>query len=85
MADGLEIQWDGKSYKVKEDQLFELIEAIERHVTLPELLAMIGAGRPNFSAIARPFREMLVFSGVREVPSLIDLRRMPHSRKAATK
>lgn len=73
---GLSISWGGKVYAVPESQMFELIEAVERHVSLPELLAMIGSGKPNFSAIARPFHAMLVFTGVRDVPPLIDLRRM---------
>jgi hypothetical protein len=73
---GLTINWDGRDYKVAEDQTFELIEAIERHITLPELMMMIGGGRPNFSALARPFHEMLKHAGVRNVPELIELRRM---------
>jgi hypothetical protein len=73
---GITINWDGRDYKVPEDQAFELIEAIERHITLPELMLMIGGGRPNFSALARPFHEMLKHAGVRNVPELIELRRM---------
>lgn len=72
----LTITWDGKDYRVAEDQTFELMEAIERHITLPDLLVMVGSGRPNFSALARPLHEMLKYAGVRNVPSLLDLRRM---------
>jgi hypothetical protein len=73
---GLTLNWGGKSYTVPEGQMFELIEAVERHVTLPELLSMIGSGRPNFAAMARPFHAMLTFAGVRDVPPMIELRRM---------
>ena len=73
---GLTLSWDGKSYTVHESQMFELIETVERHVSLPELLAMIGSGKPNFSAMARPFHSMLVFAGVKNAPTLIELRRM---------
>ena len=76
MTSGLTIKWAGKAYNVPERQMFELIEAVERHVSLPELLAMIGSGRPNFSAIARPFHAMLTFAGVKDVPELLDLRKM---------
>jgi hypothetical protein len=72
----LTINWDGKDYVIPEDQAFDLIEAIEQHITLPELMMMIGAGKPNFSALARPFHAMLVHAGVRNPPSLLDLRRM---------
>jgi hypothetical protein len=72
----LTINWDGKDYTVPEAQSFELIEAIEQHITLPELMMMIGTGKPNFSALARPFHAMLVQAGVRNAPSLLDLRRM---------
>ena len=72
----LTINWDGKDYSVPEDQAFELIEAIEQHITLPELMMMIGTGKPNFSALARPFYAMLTQAGVRNAPSLIELRRM---------
>lgn len=75
MTKSLTINWDGKDYKIREDQMFELIEAIERHITLPELLAMVGQGKPNFSAIARPLHVMLTFAGVRNVPSMLELRR----------
>lgn len=70
------ITWGGIDYRVREDSAFELIEAIERHITLPDLLGMIGSGRPNFSALARPFHEMLTHAGVRNVPTLLELRRM---------
>lgn len=72
----LTINWDGKDYTVPEAQSFDLIEAIEQHITLPELMLMIGTGKPNFSALARPFHAMLVQAGVRNPPSLIELRRM---------
>jgi hypothetical protein len=72
----LTVTWEGNDYRVKEDQAFELMEAIERHITLPELMLMIGGGRPNFSALARPLHVMLEHVGVRNVPSLLDLRRM---------
>lgn len=72
----LTVTWGGKSYRVPEDQVFELTEAIERQITLPELLVMVGAGRPNFSALARVLHVMLTQVGARNVPSLIDLRRM---------
>jgi hypothetical protein len=76
MASDLKIKWDGKTYTVPENQMFELIDAVERHVSLPELLAMIGSGRPNFSMMARPFHAMLTFAGVLNVPELLELRRM---------
>lgn len=72
----MEIQWDGKTYRIPEDQMFEMCEAIERHVTLPDLVIMIGAGKPNFSALARPLHAMLAQAGVRDVPSMLELRRM---------
>jgi hypothetical protein len=72
----LTLEWAGRPYRVPEDQMFELMEAIERHITLPELLAMVGAGRPNFSALARPLHEMLKFAGVRDLPTPLELRRM---------
>lgn len=72
----LVIEWDGKDYRIKEDAMFELIEAIERHITLPELMMMLAGGKPNFSALARPFHEMLKHAGVRNPPSLLKLRRM---------
>lgn len=75
MSKDLTIEWDGKTHTIKEDQLFELIEAIERDITLPELLSMVGQGKPNFSAIARPLHVMLTFAGVRNVPSMLELRR----------
>lgn len=76
MSRDLTIEWGGKEYRVPETEMFELIEAIERHITLPELLAMIGGGKPNFSALARPFHAMLTHAGVRNVPSPLELRRM---------
>lgn len=76
MSRDLTVEWDGKKYRVPETEMFELIESIERHITLPELLAMIGSGKPNFSALARPFHTMLTHAGVRNVPPLIELRRM---------
>jgi hypothetical protein len=72
----LTITWGGKPYRVPEDQMFDLMEAIERHITLPDLLAMIGGGRPNFSALARPLHEMLRMAGVRGLPTPLELRRM---------
>jgi hypothetical protein len=72
----ISINWDGREYKVADDQAFELIEAIERHITLPELMVMIAGGKPNFAALARPFHAMLTHAGVRKVPSLLELRRM---------
>jgi len=76
MSRDLTVEWEGKEYRVPEGEMFELIESIERHITLPELLSMIGAGKPNFSALARPFHSMLTHAGVRNVPSMLDLRRM---------
>lgn len=76
MSRDLTVEWGGKEYRVPETEMFELIESIERHITLPELLAMIGGGKPNFSALARPFHAMLTHAGVRDVPSMLDLRRM---------
>lgn len=76
MSSDLTFEWEGKEYRVPESEMFELIESIERHITLPELLAMIGGGKPNFSALARPFHAMLTHAGVRDVPSMLDLRRM---------
>lgn len=76
MSRDLTVEWEGKEYRVPESEMFELIESIERHITLPELLSMIGAGKPNFSALARPFHAMLTHAGVRDVPSMLDLRRM---------
>ena len=76
MSRDLTIEWGGKEYRVPEREMFDLIESIEQHITLPELLAMIGGGKPNFSALARPFHAMLTHAGVRDVPSMLDLRRM---------
>ena len=76
MSRDLTVEWGGKEHRVPEGEMFELIESIERHITLPELLAMIGGGKPNFSALARPFHAMLTHAGVRDVPSMLDLRRM---------
>lgn len=76
MSGDLTVEWGGKEYRVPESEMFELIESIERHITLPELLAMIGSGKPNFSALARPFHAMLTHAGVRDVPSMLELRRM---------
>lgn len=72
----LTITWAGKSHRVPEDQIFELTEAIERQISLPELLVMVGSGRPNFSALARVLHVMLSHVGARDLPSLLDLRRM---------
>lgn len=68
------ITWEGREYRIPEDKLFELMEEIERHIILPDLLLMIGSGRPNFSALARPLHALLTHAGVRDVPSLLDLR-----------
>ena len=76
MSRDLTVDWEGKEYRVPESEMFELIESIERQITLSELLAMIGGGKPNFSALARPFHAMLTHAGVRDVPSMLDLRRM---------
>jgi len=70
------LQWDGREYPIKENGLFEVLDAIERHVTLPELLAMQGSGRPNFSILARALHSMLAHAGVRNVPDHLELRRM---------
>lgn len=72
----MELEWGGKKYTIPEDQMFEMCEAIERHVTLPDLMLMVGQGKPNFSALARPFHAMLTQAGVRDVPSMLELRRM---------
>lgn len=76
MKNDLTIEWGGKEYRIPESEMFELMEAIERHITLPELLTMIGAGKPNFSALARPFHAMLTHADVGDVPSMLELRRM---------
>lgn len=76
MPADLTLEWGDREYRVPENQMFELMEAIERHITLPELLSMIGTGTPNFSALARPFHAMLTQAGVRDVPDLLELRRM---------
>lgn len=70
------LPWNGVDYSIPESQAFELIDAIERHVTLPELLAMVGQGRPNYSQLAKAYFAMLTLAGVREVPAIIDLRRL---------
>jgi hypothetical protein len=75
-AGDLVISWDGKEYRVPENQMFQLIDAIERHITLPELLNMMGTGKVNFGALAVPLHSMLTFAGVRNVPSLLEMRRM---------
>jgi hypothetical protein len=70
------IGWGGREYPVKESGLFAVIDAIERHITLPELLAMQGSGRPNFSLLATSLHAMLTHAGVRDVPDPLALRRM---------
>ena len=77
MADRkITLEWHGLPYAIPENQTFELMDAIERHVTLPELLTMVGTGRPNYSQLSRAYRAMLTFCGVKDVPEAIDLRRM---------
>ena len=77
MADRkITLEWHGVPYAIPENQTFELMDAIERHVTLPELLTMVGTGRPNYSQLARAYKAMLTFCGIKDVPEAIDLRRM---------
>jgi hypothetical protein len=76
MGKRIVIEWDGKSYPVSDDQAFDLMDQIEAQVTLPELLAMIGSGVPNFSKLARALHVMLGFVGVKNLPDLLELRRM---------
>jgi hypothetical protein len=69
------INWAGRDYVIKESGLFDVLDAIERHVVLPDLLAMVGSGRVNYSYLARGLHAMLVHVGVKDVPDMLALRR----------
>lgn len=72
----LVIKWRGVDYKIKEDGLFDLTDKLEEAVSLPRLIAYLGSGEPNFSALSRAVRVLLEYAGVADVPDLLTLRAM---------
>jgi hypothetical protein len=72
----LVIKWQGKPYRVKENDLFDLTDKLEEAVSLPRLIAYLGSGEPNFSALSRSVRVLLEYAGVQDLPSLMELRQI---------
>jgi hypothetical protein len=69
------IEWDGVDYDVPEKQFFDVVSEIEAHVTLPELLRMVGTGEINYSKLALPLHALLRHVGAPNVPELREIRR----------
>ena len=69
------IEWDGDDYVIPERGFFEVMEAIESHVTLPHLLQMVATGHIEYAKLARPLHALLHHAGVPNVSDLRELRR----------
>jgi len=52
------IEWDGEDYVIPERGFFEVMEAIESHVTLPHLLQMVATGHIEYAKLARPLHAL---------------------------
>lgn len=78
----IEIEWQGESFSISENQAFELGERIEEIVTLSELAQM--ADRPKFRKLARCYAEMLNFAGARVTPQQVHSKMMEELKGAGT-
>lgn len=66
MSKGIEIEWQGETFVIAEDEVFELAEKIEEIIPITDLAAMSTA--PKFTKLARCFSEMINFAGGKTTP-----------------
>lgn len=76
----IELEWDGKTYTIAENEVFEVGELVEDIVTLVDLEAMVTS--PKFYKLSRCFAVMLKHAGASVTADQIHKRIMAEMKAA---
>ncbi len=74
----IEIEWQGETLTIGEDQCFELAEEVEEVITLVDLSEIIK--RPKLTKMARAYSVMINFAGGESTPAEVHKSMMQQLR-----